>query len=383
MNDSDSSLGHEASDSRPSPEPGSSPASAAPRRPTLWQRLKSLLALRTVSLRDDLEVALESDGSGEVGDFTPSERTILKNVLELGEKRVDDVMVPRTDIEAIDADDTLGALVARFRQVGHSRIPVYADNLDNILGFIHVKDALRRITDPVSDPERETPVRLLSAALRQKIKKLDLVRDVLFVPPLMPVGDLLQQMQQKRVHMAIVIDEYGGTDGVVTIEDLLEAVVGEIEDEHDDAEVALVRKVNSNVFIASARAELSEVQRVVGPEFDAGEHGEDVDTLGGLIFDLAGHMPVKGETIGGITGFEFEVLQADSRQIKRIKIKRQRQRATRPKPPLAKDGDAATFDAPTTPSEGIPHVLVNGEFVVRDGGLVQEARPGQPVKTNP
>src|SRR5690606_7239126 len=265
MNDSDSSLGHEASDSRPSPEPGSSPASAAPRRPTLWQRLKSLLALRTVSLRDDLEVALESDGSGEVGDFTPSERTILKNVLELGEKRVDDVMVPRTDIEAIDADDTLGALVARFRQVGHSRIPVYADNLDNILGFIHVKDALRRITDPVNDPERETPVRLLSAALRQKIKKLDLVRDVLFVPPLMPVGDLLQQMQQKRVHMAIVIDEYGGTDGVVTIEDLLEAVVGEIEDEHDDAEVALVRKVNSNVFIASARAELSEVQRVVGP----------------------------------------------------------------------------------------------------------------------
>ena len=340
MNDSDSSLGHEASDSRPSPEPGSSPASAAPRRPTLWQRLKSLLALRTVSLRDDLEVALESDGSGEVGDFTPSERTILKNVLELGEKRVDDVMVPRTDIEAIDADDTLGALVARFRQVGHSRIPVYADNLDNILGFIHVKDALRRITDPVNDPERETPVRLLSAALRQKIKKLDLVRDVLFVPPLMPVGDLLQQMQQKRVHMAIVIDEYGGTDGVVTIEDLLEAVVGEIEDEHDDAEVALVRKVNSNVFIASARAELSEVQRVVGPEFDAGEHVEDVDTLGGLIFDLAGHMPVKGETIGGITGFEFEVLQADSRQIKRIKIKRQRQRATRPKPPLAKDGDA-------------------------------------------
>src|SRR5690606_10586818 len=161
-----------------------------------------------------------------------------------------------------------------------------ADNLDNILGFVHVKDALRRITDPVNDPERETPVRLLSAALRQKIRKLDLVRDVLFVPPLMPVGDLLQQMQQKRVHMAIVIDEYGGTDGLVTIEDLLEAVVGEIEDEHDEAEVALVRKVNSNVFIASARAELDEVREVIGPDFDPGEHAEEVETLGGLVFDL-------------------------------------------------------------------------------------------------
>lgn len=340
MNDSDSSLEPKAPGPKPSPEPGSSPASAAPRGPTLWQRLKSLLALRTVSLRDDLEVALESDGSGEVGDFTPSERTILRNVLELGEKRVDDVMVPRADIEAIDADDTLGALVARFRQVGHSRIPAYDDNLDNILGFVHVKDAMRRITDPVLDPEREVPVRLLSSSLKQKIRKLDLIRDVLFVPPLMPVGDLLQQMQQQRVHMAIVIDEYGGTDGVVTIEDLLEAVVGEIEDEHDDAEVALVRKINSNIFIASARAELSEVQRVVGPEFDLSTHAEDVDTLGGLIFDLAGHMPVKGETVGGIKGFEFEVLQADSRQIKRLKIKRLRQRTPRPKPPLAKDGDA-------------------------------------------
>jgi CBS domain containing-hemolysin-like protein len=300
-----------------------------------------MLALRTVSLRDDLEVALESDGSGEIGDFTQSERTILKNVLELGEKRVDDVMVPRTDIEAIDADEMLGALIARFRQVGHSRIPVYADNLDNILGFIHVKDALRRITEPVLDPAREVPVRLLSSSLKQKIGKLDLVREVLFVPPLMPVGDLLQQMQQQRVHMAIVIDEYGGTDGVVTIEDLLEAVVGEIEDEHDDAEVALVRRVNSNIFIASARAELSEVQRVVGPEFDPGEHIEDVDTLGGLIFDLAGHMPVKGETVGGIKGFEFEVLQADSRQIKRLKIKRLRKRTPRPQPPLAKSGGNA------------------------------------------
>lgn len=332
MNDTDSPSGPGLPEAKPSPEPPSSPASAHPRGQSLWSRLKAMLALRTVSLRDDLEVALESESNGETADFTQSERTILKNVLELGEKRVDDVMVPRADIEAIDSEETLGTLVARFRAVGHSRIPVFTGSIDNITGFIHVKDALRRITVPVNDPEKEVPVKLVSHPLKQQIGKLDLARSVLYVPPLMPVGDLLQQMQLQRVHMAIVIDEYGGTDGVVTIEDLLEAVVGEIEDEHDEADVALVRKINSNIYIASARAELSEVQAVIGPEFDPGEHAEEVDTLGGLVFNLAGHVPQRGESVGGLKGFEFEVLQSDARQIKRVKIKRLKQRPTRPLP---------------------------------------------------
>lgn len=332
MNDSDSTTGAGTPDAKLSPEPPSSTASAAPRGPSLWARLKAMLALRTVSLRDDLEVALESESNGETADFTQSERTILKNVLELGEKHIDDVMVPRADIEAIDAEETLGGLVARFRAVGHSRMPVYTGSIDNITGFIHVKDALRRITEPVVEPGKEIPVKLVSTALRQKIGKLDLVRAVLYVPPMMPVGDLLQQMQQQRVHMAIVIDEYGGTDGLVTIEDLLEAVVGEIEDEHDDAEVALVRKINSNIFIASARAELEEVRDVIGPDFDPGEHAEEVETLGGLVFDLAGRVPQRGETVGGIKGFEFEVMQADARQVKRVKIKRLKQRLSRSLP---------------------------------------------------
>jgi len=247
------------------------------------------------------------------------------------------VMVPRADIETIDIESTLGEIIARFREVGHSRIPVYADNIDNITGFIHVKDALRRITERVTDPEKDVPVRLVSAALRQKLAKLDLARTVLFVPPLMPVGDLLQQMQLKRVHMAIVIDEYGGTDGVVTIEDLLEAVVGDIEDEHDTEDGPLIRKINSNIYIASARAELGEIEGLIGPDFDPGEHAEDVDTIGGLVFALAGRVPERGETIGGIKNFEFEVLQADSRQLRRIKIKRLKQRkvvtpASKPKP---------------------------------------------------
>ncbi|WP_236884240.1 hemolysin family protein [Devosia sp. A16] len=337
MNDSDSpSAPHRKLAQKSNNEPPSSPASTATWGQKLWHRLRGLIAMRTVSLRDDLEVALESENNGGTADFTQSERTILKNVLDLAEKRVEDVMIPRADIEAIESSETLGVLVTRFRQVGHSRMPVYTDSLDNITGFIHVKDALRRITEPVTDPEATVPVKLVSTPLRSRLEKLDLVRQVLFVPPLMPVGDLLQQMQLKRVHMAVVIDEYGGTDGLVTIEDLLEAVVGEIEDEHDD-DVALVRKINSNVFIASARAELEEVQEVIGPDFDPGSHADEVDTLGGLVFELAGHVPAKGEHVNGIKGFEFEILQADSRQVKRVKIKRLKQPKPRPpKPPVAK-----------------------------------------------
>ncbi len=349
MNDSDSPSAppKKPAQTKSNNEPPSSPAPAATWGLKIWNRLRGLIAMRTVSLRDDLEVALESENNGGTADFTQSERTILKNVLDLAEKRVEDVMIPRADIEAIETSETLGVLVTRFRQVGHSRMPVYSDSLDNITGFIHVKDALRRITEPATDPEATVPVKLVSTPLRSRLEKLDLVRQVLFVPPLMPVGDLLQQMQLKRVHMAVVIDEYGGTDGLVTIEDLLEAVVGEIEDEHDD-DVALVRKVNSNVFIASARAELEEVREVIGPDFDPGRHADEVDTLGGLVFELAGHVPAKGEHVNGIKGFEFEILQADSRQVKRVKIKRLKQPKPRPpKPPVAK----APEDTPAPAAE--------------------------------
>ena len=338
MSDSTTAPKPETTDS----EPPSTTAPAPARGQSLITRLKALFAFRTPSLRDDLEVALESEAAGETADFSPSERAILQNVLSLGEKRVEDVMVPRADIEAIELTCTLGDMIAKFRTAGHSRIPVYDDNIDNITGFIHVKDALRRITEVVTDPAKEIPVRLVSTTLRQKLGKLDIVRAVLFVPPLMPVGDLLQQMQQKRVHMAIVIDEYGGTDGVVTIEDLLEAVVGEIDDEHDEFEGPLIRKINSNIFLASARAELGEVEGVIGPDFDPGEHGDDVDTIGGLVFALAGHVPVKGEIVGGIKNFEFEVIQADSRQVRRIKIKRLKQQR---KPPTVGP------ESPVSPAE--------------------------------
>jgi CBS domain containing-hemolysin-like protein len=325
------------------PEPSPSPAPANGRGHNLWHRLKALLALRTVSLRDDLEVLLENGDDAAVGAFSEAERKILQNVLKLDDLRVDDVMVPRADIVAVDTSETLGVLLARFLEAGHSRLPIYDDDLDNITGFVHVKDALRRIVEvpPLDDSPKEAPVKLVGTGLRTRIGKLDLVREVLFVPPSMPVGDLLGQMQLKRVHMAIVIDEYGGTDGVVTIEDLLEAVVGEIEDEHDAPDAPLVRKLNSSTYIASARAELSEVRDTIGPDFDPGELADEVDTIGGLVFDLAGHVPAPGEVVKGLKGFDFEILQADGRQVLKLKIRRLKPAAaTRPRP-QASGADAA------------------------------------------
>lgn len=325
MNDSDS-LGPQAPTN---PEPPSSPAPAPARGQSIWNRVKALLALRTVSLRDDLQVALEDQGSAEA-DFSESERTILANVLKLSNVSVADVMVERSDIQAIEIDVNLGTLLAKFREVGHSRLPVYTDGLDNILGFVHVKDALNKITAPVTEPGKDVPVKLVSTVLKQKIAKFELVRTAMFVPTFMPVGDLLQSMRASRVHMAIVVDEYGGTDGLVTIEDLLEAVVGEIEDEHDELAASLIRKVGVDTYIADARAELSDVRNLIGPDFDPGDYAEDVDTIGGLVFDLAGHVPKRGERVSKLAGFEFEILAADSRRIKRLRIRRKRDEPAEP-----------------------------------------------------
>lgn len=307
------------------PEPPSSPAPTDKVRGlSLVNRLKSILTLRPASLRDGLQVALDVNAGSETPDFTESERTIIQNVLKLSTVSIDDIMVERSDMQAVEADINLGTLLAKFRQVGHSRLPVYQDELDNIIGFIHIKDALAKITEPVTDPEKEVPVKLVSTALRQKINKLGITRTAMYVPTFMPAGDLLQSMRASRVHMAIVVDEYGGTDGLVTIEDLLEAIVGKIEDEHDEAVRAMVRKVGEDTYIANARAELDEVKAVVGPDFDPGAHADDVETIGGLVFDLAGHVPRRGEKVTGLDGFEFEILASDGRRIKRLRIRRKR-----------------------------------------------------------
>ncbi len=311
---------------------------AAPRaRPGLFAWLRELLTNRSKStIRADLTEALGEIGTALPDSFTANERALLRNVLNLRELRVDDVMVPRADIDAVDADDTLADLIISFRSAGHSRLPVYEDTLDNIIGFIHIKDALHRLTEERPAERDDTkrkgvPVRMISTALRRKIGAENLSRKVLFVPPSMPVQDLLEQMQATRIHMAIVVDEYGGTDGLVSIEDLLESLVGDIEDEHDEDDGPLVRKVDETSFIADARVELTELQNELGPDFDAGAHIEEVDTLGGLLFDLEGRVPVRGEVITRFKGFEFEILAADARRIKRVRIVAKK-RAVRARP---------------------------------------------------
>ncbi|WP_246018388.1 transporter associated domain-containing protein [Pelagibacterium montanilacus] len=333
------------------------------------------MSSKSPSLRSDIQEALDAPEDDLDGDsFSASERAILQNVLKLGGMRVEDVMVPRADIEAVDAAVAVGHVISRFRDGGHSRMPVFEDTLDNVIGMIHIKDVLDKVTEEVK-PEKGTsagpangngnasngagngngngnsngssPVRFLSASLKQKISKLGLVRKVLFVPPAMPVTELLASMQTTRMHMAVVVDEYGGTDGLVTIEDLLEAVVGDIEDEHDEDEAVMVRAVGEDTYLADARVELGEVIDVVGSDFDPGELAEDVDTLGGLVFALAGRVPVRGEVLSRLKGFEIEITRADPRRVRQVRIVRRRRKLRGPLAAGAKPVREAPANAET------------------------------------
>ena len=326
---------------------GDNSSSQGEKKPSLWEKLTSFLPARSASLRSDLKEALDAPQPDEEA-FTPSERTILQNVLKLGDMRVEDVMVPRADIEAVEIDVNVGYVIERFRQVGHSRMPVYEDSLDKVVGMVHIKDVLEKVTEPAKTPANgsangaTSPVRFVSPALKQKIGKLDLVRKVLFVPPSMPAIDLLTSMQATHMHMAVVIDEYGGTDGLATIEDLLEAVVGDIEDEHDQDEGEMIRPLGDDVFIVDARMELEELSEAIGPDFDPGRYGEDVDTVGGLIFALAGRVPARGEIVSKLKGFDFEITRSDGRRVKQVRISRKR---SKPQLLLAgPDGAAQTPD---------------------------------------
>lgn len=304
------------------------------KRPSIWARLRALLSARSSSLRAEIQEALEAPEQTEEDGFSASERTILQNVLKLGDMRVEDVMVPRADIEAVDAQVMVGQVIARFREAGHSRMPVFEESLDNVVGMIHIKDVLDRVTEAAKPAAGNgngsgaatSPVKFVTPALKQKIGKLDLVRKVLFVPPSMPVTDLLASMQATHIHMAVVVDEYGGTDGLATIEDLLEAVVGDIEDEHDEDDSAALKTIDEDTFLADARVELTELIETIGSDFDPGAYAEDVDTLGGLIFALAGRVPVRGEVVSKLKGFEFEITRADPRRVRQVRITRKKRK---------------------------------------------------------
>ncbi|SFG25824.1 hemolysin family protein [Methylobacterium gossipiicola] len=314
-----------------------------------YDRLLHVFHLRPRdSLRDDIEDRLAEPDSGENA-FSPIERAMLKNVLGLHKVRVDDVMIPRVDIVAVSMDTTLGELLKLFRADGHSRLPVYGETLDDPKGMVHIRDFVDHIAARAEAGGRRgagAPIELADDVPlsprrnRQSLGNLNLgnvdlsvtlasariQRPVLFVPPSMPAIDLLVRMQATRTHMALVIDEYGGTDGLISIEDLIEMVVGDIEDEHDVSEERLVQRVEGEgeVFVADARAGLAEVSEASGVDLVAavGEMAEEIDTIGGLIVTLAGRVPSRGELIAGPGDLAFEVLDADPRRVKRLRLQR-------------------------------------------------------------
>jgi CBS domain containing-hemolysin-like protein len=296
-------------------------------------RLRARLGFQeSPTLRDVLEEALQAEGKGNQV-FAPQEREMLRRILRFGELRVADAMVPRADIISIEEDAALSDLLRVFKQAGHSRIPVYHETLDDLRGLIHIKDLLGWLLEQADVPANAAPkvtdgspaallanINLGTVDLSRPISSAKIRRPVLFVPPSMPALNLFLRMQSTRNHMAMVVDEYGGTDGLVTIEDLVEQIVGEIEDEHDEEEDALIVEEGPRTLIASARAPIAELQARLGVDLGATDDEEDYDTLGGLVFALVGHVPHRGEIVRHESGIEFEVLDADPRRIKRLKI---------------------------------------------------------------
>ena len=386
MNDISTSRAREGKDAGSSSEEGSSPSrteTPSKHHHSFWSRaLRLLRPSQGEQLREDLADALMTDANVSSA-FSPEERAMLHNILRFREVRVADIMVPRADIEAVDMEMTIGELMIHFEETGRSRMPVYGDNLDDARGFVHIRDLLsylakqarnkRRTSarvsaaakaahgeraDKVSDKPAEKAIRVARPAfdlgrvdLEQTVVEAGLIRKILFVPPSMLASDLLQSMQAARTQMALVIDEYGGTDGLVSHEDIVEMVIGDVEDEHDDEE-AMFSRTGEDVFVADARVELEEIAEAIGPDFDIRDRLEDVDTLGGLIFSALGRIPVRGEVVQAVPGFEFQILEADPRRIKRVKIMRKRALARRRQ--MKGEGEALLADQTPTPAGLLP-----------------------------
>ncbi|MCF1474364.1 MULTISPECIES: hemolysin family protein [Rhizobium/Agrobacterium group] len=303
-----------------SSEEGSSPQrSSAAHKPqsSFWARAARILKPTGASLREDIADALMSDRAAEEA-FSAEERAMLHNILRFREVRVEDVMVPRSDIHAVDVETSIGELMTLFQQTGHSRMPVYCDTLDDPRGMVHIRDLLSYITLKALNGNG---LDLACVDLGVTLEEAGIIRSILFVPPSMQASDLLARMQAARTQMALVIDEYGGTDGLVSHEDIVEMVVGDIEDEHDKEE-ALVTRVSQDVYLADARIELEEIAEVIGPDFDISAEIDEVDTLGGLLSTAIGRVPQRGEVVQAVAGFELHILDADPRRVKKVRITR-------------------------------------------------------------
>ncbi|CAM5772235.1 ion transporter [Labrys miyagiensis] len=349
----------------------------------LFERIKSALGLRShPSMREDLADALEDARASEDSSFSPEERAMLKNILGLRGKRVDDVMVPRADIVAVPLDISLGDLLKVFQTAGHSRLPVYNETLDDPRGMVHIRDFVawlasraaiaarrsRKTKESERPKDGEAPRNGEGAAKSAAAKEAglalgnislsaplssvrSLMRNVLFVPPSMPPIDLLAKMQTTRTQLALVIDEYGGTDGLVSMEDIVEIVLGDIEDEHDEDNGDMIVASGEGIYTADARADLDDVTRTIGIELHDDDIEADVDTLGGWLVTLAGRVPVRGEIVPGPGTLEFEILDADPRRVKRVRIHTLGASGARPRDRNKRDRKGATASADAVPME--------------------------------
>ena len=304
----------------------------------LTRAIRTLFGWKPGSVREDLRVVLDTSTPDEVG-FSAVERTMLRNILSLHERRIADVMIHRADIVAVKRDIPLGELMSLFESAAHSRLVVYNETLDDPEGIVHIRDLLAFMTARAAKPRSKAKTKkalpagldLRTVDLTLPLSEANIIRKLLFVPPSMRAIDLLAQMQAARIHLALVVDEYGGTDGLVSIEDIVEQIVGEIDDEHDSDEPPAIVRQADNSFIADARASLDDVRSVIGEEFVTGEAGEEVETLGGFLVTHVGRLPVRGEVISGPGNFEIEVLDADPRRVKRLRIGTRKERAA-PRP---------------------------------------------------
>ncbi len=394
---------------QPADAPRAGSDRAADRNDRWVDRLLAKLRPRAAtSARQNLEDVLEENAPAAAG-FSPEERSMLRNILDLRESRVNDLAQPRADIMAVQKDVSLADLMQSFEDAGNTRLVVFDDTLDDPVGMVHIKDlvkhlfaeakkatrkrrskaadAAREADAPADKPAKVAPGLDLGAVdLKVSLSATRLIRPILFVPPSMPAIDLLARMQATRIQLALVVDEYGGTDGLIAMEDIVESIVGDIEDEHDVDDGKTIAQLADGAYIADARATLDEVREVLGPDFDPGEEmTEDVDTIGGYLTVVAGHVPVRGELVPGPGELEFEIVDADPRRVKRVKITRGRGLISRP-PARGRRKDeeeqsavaAVASTPPAAPVAPPPPVAEPVPAQVLPAPAEQTARPGAP-----
>ncbi|MGB0922560.1 MAG: transporter associated domain-containing protein [Alphaproteobacteria bacterium] len=301
--------------------------SAEEAAPTLWERLKQLVGRgdsSAATLKESFEDVLdENEALSEA--LSPVERSMLTNIVSIRDARVDDAMVPRADIVSVPHDTSLADLIGTFHKVAHSRLPIYRDTPDDIIGMVHIKDVIG-LWENALNAETESARSQAMVAI-SGFAVTSVLREVLYIPPSLPVLDLLLQMQANRVHMAMVIDEFGGTDGLVTIEDLIEEIVGDITDEHEDPGPSIAPMADGS-WIVDARLEVEALEEELGLSLI--DDDDDVDTVGGLVVGLIGRLPVRGEIVRHRSGVAFEVREADPRRVRRLSVRRIKAKASPP-----------------------------------------------------